>query len=65
MDLQRKNEIAKLALDSILTHDDVIMEAVEMSAKDLHEHIDKRLAEAKVRRAAKAGVILGMTTAEE
>lgn len=59
MDLKTKVGYAKQAIDSIITHDDVIMEAVELSAKVLHEHIDARIAEAKVRRAERAGVILG------
>lgn len=59
MDLKTKLGYAKQAIDSIVTHDDVIMEAVELSAKDLHAHIDTRIAEAKKRRAALAGVILG------
>lgn len=56
MDIPRKTEIAKAAIDSIIGHDDVIFEAIEISASGLKEHIDARIAEARERRMAKAGV---------
>lgn len=58
MKLKSKLVYAKRAIDSIIDHDDVIMEAVEMSATELHAYIEAKLAEAKERRAAAAGVIL-------
>lgn len=58
MDLPTKIKYAKQAIDSITTHDDVIMEAVEMAANDIKAHVDIRLAEAKARRIKAAGVVI-------
>lgn len=58
MNINRKTEIAKQAIDSITTHDDVIFEAIELAAATLTAHIAKRVDEAKARRMAHAGVIV-------
>lgn len=56
MDLYTKREYAKRHIDSIASHDDAPIGAVEEAIEQLKAYADEQLAEARVRRAAASGI---------
>jgi len=59
VDIQTKLKYANQAADSILKHDDVPFDGIEMAAGMMKAHIDAGLEEARKRRLKAAGLVVG------